>query len=230
MNSPNDHNASKKRRRYYFERTQGLALAVMFVVSTGFTFYLGIITGENIQKSANTVDEKPLARIPVNAPLGNELAVDSTPETKAETAPAKDAVDGKAAPAAVKPEVPDASPASRSSSPTQNGTVNTNAVHRNDDAIMSKNVDVAPASHGADRDKPWSVQVAASVEKDVAAIMAQQLTAKGYEGYVVEGEVTGKTWYRVRVGRMTAREEAESLRQQLVHAKEGLHGAYVTRD
>jgi DedD protein len=226
MNSPNDHNASKKRRRYYFEQTQGLALAVMFVVSTGVTFYLGILTGENIQKSANTVAEKPLARIPVNAPLGNELAVDSTPETKAETAPAKDAVDGKAAPAAVKPEVPDASP---TLPPAPIGPAKTDVVHRNDDAIISKKVSAVPTSHAADGGKPWSVQISASAEKDVAAVMAQQLTAKGYEGYVVEREVTGKTWYRVRVGRLTAREEAESLRQ-LVDAKEGLHGAYVTRD
>jgi cell division septation protein DedD len=230
MNSPNVHNASKKRRRYYFEQTQGLALAVVFVVSTGFTFYLGIITGENIQKSANTVDEKPLARIPVNAPLGNELEVDSTPETKAETVPAKVAGDGKAAPVAVKPEVPDTSPASRpTASPTQNGTANTNAVHRNDDAILSENVDVAPASHGADRDKPWSVQVAASVEKDVATMMAQRLSAKGNEVYLVATEVNGKTWYRVRVGRLTARADAEQLRQEL-GTNEGLHGAYLARD
>jgi len=201
MNSPNDHNASKKRRRYYFEQTQGVALAVMFVVSTGVAFYLGILTGENIQ---NAVDKKPLARMAVNAPLGNEPAVDSTPETNAEIAPAKDAVDGKAAPVAVKPEVPDASPASRpTSSPAQNGT-----------------------THG---EQPWSVQIAATADKNVADTTAQRLTAKGYKGYVVEGEVNGKTWYRVRVGRLAARDEAENLRQ-LLDSKEGLHGAFLARD
>lgn len=230
LNSLNEQFAPKIRRRFYFERAQGVALAAMFVVSTGIIFYLGILTGVNIQKKADAVIEKPLARIPVVAPLANEPAIDPAPPRISAITPASEAVNGKAALVAVKPEVPDASPVlSPTSPPARTGAGNANVAHRNGAATVSKTVTVAPASRAADGGKPWSVQIAASTEKDVAAMMAQRLTAKGYEGFVVGAEVNGKTWYRVRVGRLMAREEAEKLRQ-LLGAKEGLHGAYVARD
>ena len=43
----------------------------------------------------------------------------------------------------------------------------------------------------------------------------ETLKTKGYDGYVVEANVKGQTYYRVRVGRLPNREEAESTRQSL---------------
>ena len=230
MNSPNDKNAPKIRRRFYFERAQGVVLAATFVVSTGVIFYLGMLTGENIQKTANGVVEKPSARLPVVALLAKQPAIDPAPPIISAITPAKEAVNSKAAPVVMNLEVPEASPASSPTlPPAQTGIGNTNVAHGSGATTTSKNVAAAPAPRAADGGKPWSVQIAASAEKDVSTTMAQRLSAKGYEGYVVEAEVNGKTWYRVRVGRSLAREEAENLRQ-LLDAKEGLHGAYVARD
>jgi cell division protein FtsN len=78
-------------------------------------------------------------------------------------------------------------------------------------------------------EKRWSVQVSAVPERDVADRLAQQLIEKGYDGYIVQAEVKGQTYYRVRAGRFDAREEAESMRQSL--AGEGSYrDAYVTSD
>jgi cell division septation protein DedD len=230
MNSPNDKKAPKIRRRFYFERAQGVVLAATFVISTGFIFYLGLLTGQNIQKRAKAVIEKPLARIPVVAPLAEPAAIDPGPQSISAIAPAKEAVKSKTALVAAKVDVPNASPASSLPSlSAHTGTGDANVGPRYAAATTSKNQPVAPASSAVFEGKPWSVQIAASVEKNVADMMAQRLTAKGYEGFVVEAEVNGKTWYRVRVGRLAVREEAEKLRQVL-DAKEGLHGTYVARD
>ena len=63
--------------------------------------------------------------------------------------------------------------------------------------------------------KTWSVQISAAPTKNVADKLVQHLKAKGYDGYVVEANVKGQTYYRVRVGRFPKREEAESIRQSL---------------
>ena len=230
LNSLNEQIAPKVRRRFYFERSWGVAFAAAFVVSMGVNFYLGILTGMNIQKRAVAVIEKPLARIPLVAPLAKQPALDPAPPSNSAITPASEAANSKIAPMAMKLEVPEASPAlGPTSPPAQSGIGSANVAHGSVATTTSKNVDAAPALHGADRDKPWSVQVAASVEKDVATMMAQRLSAKGNEVYVVATEVNGQTWYRVRVGRLTARAEAEQLRQVL-GVNEGLHAAYLARD
>lgn len=230
MNSPNDKKSPKIRQRFYFEPAQGVVLAATFVISAGVIFYLGLLAGQNIQKRAKAVLEKPLARMPIVAPLAEPAAIDPGRQSISATAPAKEAVKSRTALVAAKVDVPNASPASSLPSlSAHTSTGDANVGPRNAAATMSKGQAVAPAARAADGGKPWSVQIAASVEKNVADTMAQRLTAKGYESFVVAAEVNGKTWYRVRVGRLTAREDAEKLRQ-LLDAKEGLHGTYLARD
>ncbi len=228
LNSPNEQFAPKIRRRFSFQEVRGVVLAATFVVSTGVVFYLGMLTGVNIQKRA-TVNQKPLARIPVAAPLARMRVRDPAPPNNAVTTPSGEAANGKVTPAGTRVEGPEGSAASDPSPPVQLSMGNANLAYGSDATITSRNADVAPESHGADRDKPWSVQVAASVEKDVATMMAQRLSAKGQEVYVVATEVNGITWYRIRAGRLTARAAAEQLRQVLA-ANEGLHAAYLARD
>ncbi|HZD40107.1 MAG TPA: SPOR domain-containing protein, partial [Terriglobales bacterium] len=88
---------------------------------------------------------------------------------------------------------------------------------------------VAHGSKNSDSSKKWSVQISAARARDVADTLVQQLKAKGYDGYVVQAEVKGQTYYRVRVGRFGAREKAESLRRSL-ERQEGYRGAYLTSD
>jgi cell division septation protein DedD len=77
--------------------------------------------------------------------------------------------------------------------------------------------------------KKWSVQVSATPAKDIADTLVQRLKAKGYDGYVVQAEVKGQTYYRVRVGYFDSRERAESVHQSLTR-QEGYRDAYSTSD
>ena len=71
------------------------------------------------------------------------------------------------------------------------------------------------------------MQIKSSPDKKFADTWANRLKAKGYDAFVVEGDLKGQTWYRVRVGRFAARKEAEELRAAL-EAKEGLSGGFLT--
>ena len=66
-----------------------------------------------------------------------------------------------------------------------------------------------------------SVQVSTKTSKETAHKLAQQLKSKGYAVYVVQAEVKGQTYHRVRIGPFSAQEEAESVRQSLTR-----HDAY----
>ena len=77
--------------------------------------------------------------------------------------------------------------------------------------------------------KKWSVQVAATPARDIADSLVQRLKAKGYDGYVVQTEVKGQTYYRVRVGYFDSRQDAESVHQSLMR-QEGYRDAYPTRN
>lgn len=174
------------RRRYYFTRTQGAALAAMFVASAVVIFYLGTTAGKNIQKRVNGVGGKPDVHASASTSKGavrfgekSSLAAE-TVDVQAVLAPAK-----------------------------------TNPI--------------VHSVESADLSKKWSVQVSATPAKDIADSLLQKLKASGYDGYVVEAEVKGQTYYRLRVGRFDAREEAESMRQSLA-GQVGYRDAYLTGD
>ncbi len=74
----------------------------------------------------------------------------------------------------------------------------------------------------------WTVQIKSSPDRKFAENWANRLKAKGYDAFIAQGEVGGRTWYRVRVGRFSAREEAEALQRSLESA-EGFRGSLLTR-
>jgi cell division septation protein DedD len=86
----------------------------------------------------------------------------------------------------------------------------------------------APRS-GEPSEKKWSVQIASMPERSAADSLAQDLSEKGYAAYVVTAEVKGRTYYRVRAGRFDARQDAESMRQELAR-QETYRESYVTND
>ena len=90
-----------------------------------------------------------------------------------------------------------------------------------------KTIPIAHSAESADFSKKWSVQVSATPAKDIADSLVHKLIASGHDGYVVEAEVKGQTYYRVRVGPFGAREEAESVRQSLAF-QEGYRQAFLT--
>jgi cell division septation protein DedD len=74
--------------------------------------------------------------------------------------------------------------------------------------------------------KHWVVQVMATTYPDIAVASMEKLNAKGYDAFVVEAAIDGKTWYRVRLGTFKTRREAEIV-GALVRQKEGFHDAFI---
>jgi cell division septation protein DedD len=217
---------SRIRRHFYFKRTHGAALAAMFVTSVIVIFYLDIPSGKNIQKQANEAGEKPqvqtsITQLPTRGQT--EISLRSQNVSSIDT-------DGRitnqsAEPTPAKPDV-------HTSAATPNigerfVTKNTPAAHRA--SISAKTSPMAHSSGSAILSKKWSVQISAPPAKDIADTLLQRLKAKGYDGYVLQVEVKGQRYYRVRVGYFDSREKAESVRQSLTR-QDGYPDAYITGD
>ena len=86
-----------------------------------------------------------------------------------------------------------------------------------------------PDSANTSPTEKWSVQVAAARTKEIADALIEQLNAKGHHGYMVQAEVKGQTYYRVRIGQFDTREQAEAARQSLA-SREGYRDAFLTGD
>ena len=74
--------------------------------------------------------------------------------------------------------------------------------------------------------KHWAVQVLATPDRGIATVWMEKLKAKGYDAFVVEANINGKIWHRVRLGNFKTSREAETL-GALVRLKEGFHDAFV---
>jgi cell division septation protein DedD len=61
----------------------------------------------------------------------------------------------------------------------------------------------------------WAVQVNAFPNEKDAMSLTKKLADKGYDAYMVSADIRGRTWYRVRVGRLASRDEAKGLLETL---------------
>lgn len=64
-------------------------------------------------------------------------------------------------------------------------------------------------------EKVWAVQVNAYLLDRDAKNLAKKLKDKGYDAYVVPTSIKGRTWHRVRVGRLETQDEAKVLQEKL---------------
>jgi general secretion pathway protein D len=74
--------------------------------------------------------------------------------------------------------------------------------------------------------KFWSVQVISFPESNLASQLVKTLSDRGYDAYVVVASVEGHTWYRVRVGRFSTLQQAEST-LRVLKSKEGFAQAFA---
>jgi cell division protein FtsN len=61
----------------------------------------------------------------------------------------------------------------------------------------------------------YGIQVAALKKADNADFVGEKFTAKGYPVYQQKAEVDGVTWYRVRLGPYSDKEEAEKILEEI---------------
>jgi cell division septation protein DedD len=206
----------KVRRRFQLKRTQAVTLAAMFVASALVIFYLGMPADYAIQKRANGAN-----------PTSGQTEIGLRPQNASSIDTAGSLANQNAATTLTKPDV-------QASASTPNGAVrvaakSASAADEVGVQALSKTRPMAHAPGSANLSKNWSVQISAAPVKDIADTLIQQLKAKGYDGYMVQAEVKGQTYYRVRVGHFDTRERAESVRQSLAR-QEGYRDAYLTGD
>ena len=97
-------------------------------------------------------------------------------------------------------------------------------------AVPASNSDPAGAKSQRKADSPpsWTVQALATTDKSDANSWLDRLKAKGYDAFIVEAEIKGQSWYRVRVGNLSSRQEAERL-GKILQSKEGFRDAFIAQ-
>lgn len=230
---------SSEKKRYYFYRDQLLAVAAGLAISLTSIFILGIVAGIRLERrmkfdyaavTVKTPPKAPSARAgsageaqsgqisSAEGPSAERLrpppSDEGTAGEKKEERRAADAEKRKLA-APVQNARRNASSATVEQPTEEQSVVETHAEH------PSK----APPKDSSQR--VWTVQIKSSPDKKFADSWVNRLKAKGYDAFTAEGDVKGQTWYRVRVGRFTARDEAEALRGTL-ESTERLSGSFVT--
>ena len=221
------------RKRFYFAGGQVLVLTVMFALSLAVIFFLGIFTGESIQKKARAGYETNLAKNSDTAPSDQSGTMTSNvdgrnPLDEAVKSLSKFPVQPDSDTALLEPDRPTGSTAPRKYA------VSVPVTAAADDSYLSlvTAAEVPAPSRSAQvlgRDGSWAVQLAANRERKNTEEEVAKLKAKGYDGYLVETERAGQIWYRVRVGRFATRAEAEALRG-ILSSREGYRSPIITQD
>ena len=155
----------KARRRFRIRRTQAVGLASIFVASGAMVLYLSLPADYSMQKRANGAsatsgETNSLA-------TENRSSLQNGPSTKTAERPADERVQ------ATPPKLyRDDSPSAKTGDTIQAKLASSKAAETTD------------SSERAELGKTWSVQISAAPTKNVADKLAQQLKAKGYDGYV----------------------------------------------
>jgi cell division septation protein DedD len=69
------------------------------------------------------------------------------------------------------------------------------------------------------------VQAAASQDRARAEAIVRELATKGYRAFILPSAEPASGWYRIRIGGLDSRAEAEALARDLL--AQGIAGAFV---
>jgi cell division septation protein DedD len=233
-------NGLPQRKRFYFYRDQLVVLGCAFTLASVIIFVLGGLTGKTIAHRRMAERAASVVKIPVNLP-----------STELNLPPGAQAGDGAAAEkSSTKDAAAERGDDMRADKPQPQGPTATNDAAglpapvkeptvRPPDAtaakIPQKNTPAPALREESKLSQPaktesaypmWTVQVRSSSDKKLAESWVDRLRSKGYDAFIVEGDVQGQTWYRVRVGLLAAKEEAEAL-QSILATKEALSETFV---
>jgi DedD protein len=225
----------EKLKRFYFYRAQLLVLALAFAATAVIVFFLGIVNGKAIISRRINELAAPAVKIPAPPRAQLDLPPEAQPEESraSRDTPTKENVtrpedkslstEPKAQEKTAKTKITKAPPVKETvktapkvpeKSGEKTGPARSAEVERRSKPVRT-----------ASPERTWTVQVKSSPDKIFADRSVAQLKSKGYDAFVVEAEVNGKTWYRVHVGHLATRQEAENLRRTL-ESKERLSGTF----
>ena len=230
----------RQRKRFYFHRDQLLLVGCAFALAAAIIFFLGGLTGKTIARRRIAERAASVVKIPVDPPTtetnfppgayGGDGAASEQAFTKTEgekssvkeqaeeTKPERTATKAETAgpPAAMKEPTLAAPNATPAKTPEKNAPAQ----------ALREESKISPPATGEFAYAMWTVQVRSSSDKKFAESWVDRLRSKGYDAFIVEDNVKGQTWYRVRVGLLAAREEAEVL-QNILATKEALDDTVV---
>jgi cell division septation protein DedD len=244
--------ANKKGRNqglYYFTRGQLAGLAAGFVVTSVVIFFLGILIGQGLEERKLLKQEEPLVKIPAQplsvkpgsasaAPLKEEMTFyDTLTNGPARSEPAGEKLvkEVKQVERTVKPSIKETKAIPREEIARPSEKVKAGAAKEplalevRKEPLPQKSVEPEAKTGTEAQERAWAVQVNAFPHERDAANLAKKLTDKGYDAYVVTTSVKGKTWYRVRVGRLATREDARELQEDLQTKEKFTNSITVSR-
>lgn len=174
-------------------------------------FFFGVLIGQGIEERKLLKKEEPLVKVPVEPLLQRSPSAPAAKEeiTFYDTL-AKATKSGR--PAISEPE--------KAAKPVEKAAEQT-VKEAKAPAREAPPSEVSEQASKKTQEAVWAVQVNAFPQERDANRLAKRLKDKGYDAYVALKEIKGKTWYRVRVGHFTTRDEAKSLQEEL-RAKENL--------
>lgn len=224
-------NRKGKDKRYYFSRGQFILLGCGFTVASVIIFFLGMLVGQGIEERKIVKPAEPLMKIPIKPTQGpNSLPTSPKEEitfydtlTRPATAQGRveeELREPKKAEKIAKAEVKGSKPPARQ----ELASVAKRAEDKPAETARKLQSAEAEPKHSG---KPWTVQVNAFPDEKSAKSSVDRLRDKGYNAYVSESRIQGRTWYRVRVGRFDSREEAEKTQESL-RKKEHLAKSFAT--
>ncbi|MDR0653046.1 MAG: SPOR domain-containing protein [Synergistaceae bacterium] len=82
-------------------------------------------------------------------------------------------------------------------------------------AAVAKTARPTPAAAASNANAKWGVQVGAFVNEGSASTLVSEIKKQGYSASVSKGNLSGKTFHRVRVGAGNSREDANKLAAEL---------------
>jgi cell division septation protein DedD len=221
----------KKVQSAFFGRYQLLAVALGFTLATVTGVFLGSSTATRNEQMMTFENKEALVKIPggtllkdlapeQKAPLQQDLLAESSESEPMSKEPSKEAKPQEAARVAItkaKPMLQDTTAASASQKAGEkSGSL----------LAVGKDPRSSRRAKPEELDRRWTVQVKASPDRATAGVWLDRLTDKGYEAFIVDADIRGRTWYRVRVGNFATRQEAEKVRQTL-EAEEGFSDAFL---
>lgn len=199
---------------YYFSRGQLAVLGAGFTIASVVVFFLGILIGQRIEEGKLLKREEPLVKIPVKSLVrGSKTGARSKEEmtfydTLAKAPPRRSVKEVKPPSKAVKSTLKETKTAAKETTAVPPRKLQGNTKTQTQERV-------------------WSVQVNAYPHGRDAKNLVKKLKNKGYPAYVVPITIRGRTWHRVRVGRLATREQAEKL-QKTLKRKENFTKSFTT--
>ncbi len=221
-----------KPKRFYFYRDQLVVIVLAFAMAAALILVLGMIAGKTIARRRTVERPAAAVKIPVAPPSPGLNPEPEGSVTEAESSKGAGAEPAGREPKKIHPQeqstradltkpppLPQAAPRTGESKPGEKAGAATK--------VAPEESPVPPAKRESP-DQAWTVQVKSSTDKAFADRWVDRLKSKGYDAFSSEADINGQTWYRVRVGHLDTRGEAETL-QGALEAQEALSGTLLLK-